>query len=181
MADMSATRILVVEDSEAIRLPVLTALTGQGFEARGLPDGQGLESAVAAFGPDLVVLDVMLPGRDGFELLDVVRRASTAAGVMLTARDTTADRVRGPTAGADGYLVKPFSLSELVARLPSVLRRTRPGGGTVSVGDLEISADAVWVQRGGRPVELTDTERRVLAYLAGHRGRLVSKTQILTA
>jgi two-component system OmpR family response regulator len=177
---MAVSAVLVVEDSEAILLPVLTALRGQGFRVRGRADGRDLESDVASFAPDLVLLDVMLPGRDGFELLEVVRRTSPAAVVMLTARDATGDRVRGLSAGADDYLVKPFAMAELMARVHAVLRRTRPGGAVVTVGPLEISAEAADVRRSGHPVDLTDTERRVLAYLAAHRGRIVSKTQILT-
>ena len=124
----------------------------------------------------------MLPGRDGFALLGVVRQASTAAVLMLTARDTLADRLHGLTAGADDYLVKPFAMAELVARVHAVLRRTRPGGADGgSVGDLVINDDATSVRRDGEPLELTDTERRLLGYLAAHRERVVSKTQILTA
>ena len=123
----------------------------------------------------------MLPGRDGFALLGVVRQASTAAVLMLTARDTLADRLHGLTAGADDYLVKPFAMAELVARVHAVLRRTRPGGVDRAVGDLVINDDATSVRRDGEPLELTDTERRLLGYLAAHRERVVSKTQILTA
>ena len=123
----------------------------------------------------------MLPGRDGFELLSVVRRSSTAAVIMLTARDATGDRVHGLSAGADDYLVKPFAMAELLARVHAVLRRTRPGGSIVRIGDLELSAEAAEVSRAGERIDLTDTERRVLAYLAAHRDKVVSKTQILTA
>lgn len=177
---MSAARILVIEDSDAIRVPVVTVLRAQGFAAEGAPDGNDLEARLGVFHPDLVILDVMLPGRDGFELLAVVRRISTAATLMLTARDELADRLHGLSRGADDYLVKPFAMAELVARIHAILRRSRPGGSSISVGDLEISEDAGVVQRGGRTLDLTDTERRLLGYLAGHRERVVSKTQILT-
>ena len=178
---MDAARILLVEDSEAIRLPVTTALRARGFVVEAAPDGEGLEERLGTFGPDLVLLDVMLPGRDGFVLLPLVRRASRAAVVMLTARDTVADRVAGLGGGADDYLVKPFAMAELVARVHAVLRRTRAGGSTTAVGDLTLDEDATTVRRGARAVELTETERRLLAYLASHRDRVVSKTQILTA
>jgi len=181
MTRVTAARILMIEDSDAIRLPVMTVLTALGFAVEAAVDGADLERRLGAFGPDLVILDVMLPGRDGFALLQVVRRASTAAVLMLTARDTLADRLHGLTAGADDYLVKPFAMSELVARVHAVLRRTRPGGVTVAVGDLVLNDDATSVERGGEPLDLTDTERRLLGYLAAHRGRVVSKTQILTA
>ncbi|HEY5820439.1 MAG TPA: response regulator transcription factor, partial [Propionibacteriaceae bacterium] len=178
---MPAARVLVIEDADAIRLPVVTALGAQGFEVDSRPDGSELETLLGAFGPDLVLLDVMLPGRDGFALLAVIRRTSTAAVVMLTARDALVDRLEGLTHGADDYLVKPFAMAELVARIHVVLRRTRVGGSSISVGDLVIGDDAGSVQRAGLTLDLTDTERRLLGYLASHRERVVSKTQILTA
>ncbi|WP_375425143.1 response regulator transcription factor [uncultured Friedmanniella sp.] len=177
---MAGSRILVVEDAEAILVPVLAALRGAGFAVRGLASGVALEDELTAFGPDLVLLDVMLPGRDGFELLAVVRRSSRAGVLMLTARDTTGDRVRGLSGGADDYLVKPFAMAELVARVQAVLRRVVPGGAEIAVGDLTIADDGAQVRRAGRLVELTETERRVLVYLAAHRGHVVSKLQLLT-
>jgi DNA-binding response OmpR family regulator len=178
---MVASRVLVVEDSDAVRLSVGAVLRSQGYLVTECTDGSDLESVLGQHTPDVVVLDVMLPGRDGFELLDVVRRAGDAAVIMLTARDTTADRVRGLGAGADDYLVKPFAMAELVARVRAVLRRSRPDGGTTEIGELELDEDLVRVTSAGRPVQLTETERRVLAYLVGHREQVVSKTQILTA
>jgi len=178
---VAASRILVVEDNEAIRLAVGTALGALGFGVETAADGHDLEARVAGFGPDLVILDVMLPGRDGFALLEQLRVTSTTAVLMLTARDTTADRVRGLVAGADDYVVKPFAMAELVARVRAVLRRTRPGGGSISIGDLELNNDVTEVTRAGRVVDLTATERRLLGYLASHRDRVVSKIQILTA
>ena len=178
---MEATRILVVEDSEAIRVAVQTALRAQGFTVESQPDGADLEERLARFTPDLVVLDVMLPGRDGFALLPVLRRSSRAAVLMLTARDQLGDRLAGLAAGADDYLVKPFAMAELVARIHAVLRRTQPEGGTIAVADLTLNLDASLVRRAGRTLELTETERRVLGYLAAHRERAVTKTQLLTA
>ncbi|HKX16323.1 MAG TPA: response regulator transcription factor [Propionibacteriaceae bacterium] len=177
---MGGARILVVEDSEAIRVPIVKALSAQGFQVAAAADGSDLEGLLPCLGPDLVILDVMLPGRDGFELLQVIRRTSTTAVLMLTARDALADRVQGLTGGADDYLVKPFAMAELVARIHAVLRRSRPGAGSISIDDLVINDDATLVRRSGDLVELTDTERRLLAYLAAHRERVVSKTQILT-
>ena len=181
MTSVTAARILMIEDSDAIRLPVVAALAAHGFAVEAAADGTDLERRLGAFAPDLVVLDGMVPGRDGFALLGAVRQASTAAVLMLTARDTLADRLRGLTAGADDYLVKPFAMAELVARVHAVLRRARPGGVTVAVADLVLNDDATRVSRDGEPLELTDTERRLLSYLAAHRERVVSKTQILTA
>jgi two-component system, OmpR family, response regulator len=173
-------RVLVVEDAEAIRTAVVAGLGESGFGATGRSDGRTLEDDLATFRPDLVVLDVMLPGRDGFTLLDVVRRHSDAGVVMLTARDAVDDRLRGLHGGADDYVVKPFALAELVARVTAVLRRMGRTPTTVEVGDLVVDAAAGTVLRRGVPVELTATELRLLDYLAAQRGRVVSKGQILT-
>ena len=161
---VTAARILVVEDSKAIRLPVVTALSAQGFELASAANGGDLEKLLPSFAPDLVILDVMLPGRDGFELLRVVRRTSTAAVLMLTARDSLGDRLQGLTGGADDYLIKPFAMAELVARIHAVLRRSRPGGSSISIDDLVINDDATLVQRGGDPLEV-DRDRAAVAWL----------------
>lgn len=178
---MPAARILIVEDSDAIRLAVSTALGAQGFEVDALADGTLLEERLLAGAPDLVLLDVMLPGRDGFALLAQVRRLSRVAVLMLTARDALADRLQGLTEGADDYLVKPFAMAELVARCHALLRRARPGGSETRVGDLVLDEEASRVSRAGAPLELTATERALLAFLAAHRDRVVTKLQILTA
>ncbi|WP_229670382.1 response regulator transcription factor [Microlunatus endophyticus] len=177
---MAVSRVVVVEDSEAIRASVCAALTAQGLEVVGLPDGTELEAVLAGPRIDVIILDLMLPGRDGLELLEVVRRVSTAAVLIVTARDSTADRVTGLMQGADDYLVKPFAMSELLARIQAILRRTRPDAGAIVVGDLEISADGSTVRRGQCVIDLTQTERQVLDYLAAHRDQVVSKLQILT-
>lgn len=177
-----ASRILIVEDNDAIRLALRSALRGQGFEVRESASGENLEQLVAQFGPELVVLDVMLPGgRDGFELLPVIRAHSTAGVLMLTARDTMADRVRGLAEGADDYLVKPFAMVEAIARCQAILRRTGATGSSVTIGALTIADEAAQVSCGGVPVELTGTERKILAQLARQAGRVVSKTQLLTS
>ena len=178
---MAASRILLVEDSTAIRVPVATTLTSLGFDVEAVADGEDLEARLHRSPPNLVILDVMLPGRDGFQLLSLTRRLSTCAVLMLTARDTTADRVRGLTAGADDYLVKPFAMAELVARVRALLRRVGSGGAAVSVGDLTIDADNAEVRHGDRVIDLTQTEQRLLGFLAAQRGRVVTKTQILSA
>ena len=177
----SQARVLVVEDSDAIRAAVLSALRDAGHVVDGAADGSTIERDLETFRPDLVVLDVMLPGRDGFALLDVVRRRTDAGVVMLTARDGLADRLRGLTTGADDYVIKPFVLAELVARVAAVLRRMGRAPSTVEVGDLVLDADSGVAVRGGEQLELTATELRLLCYLAAQRGRVVSKTQILTA
>lgn len=173
--------MLVVEDAEAIRTAVLAGLADAGYGVQGRVDGRALEGDLGTFRPDLVVLDVMLPGRDGFALLDVVRRNSDAGVVMLTARDAVDDRLRGLHGGADDYLIKPFALAELVARVTAVLRRLGRTPSTVQVADLVLDGSAGTVLRGDAPIELTATELRLLDYLAAQRGRVVSKAQILTA
>ncbi|WP_328455993.1 MULTISPECIES: response regulator transcription factor [unclassified Amycolatopsis] len=178
---MNAPRILVVEDAEAIRVAVETALATAGFAVRSLPDGAGLEAELSRARPDLVVLDVMLPGRDGFELLRLIRRVSAAGVVMLTARDGVEDRLRGLGDGADDYVVKPFVLAELVARVTAVLRRTGRTQAAVEIGDLVVDVEGGRVRYGAAEVELTSTEWKLLVYFAQHRDRVVGKTQILTA
>lgn len=181
MDEPTAPRILVIEDAEAIRVPVAAALSTAGFSVRACADGTGLEAELARARPDLVVLDVMLPGRDGFELLRVIRRHSAAGVVMLTARDGVEDRLRGLGEGADDYVVKPFVLAELVARVTAVLRRTGRTRPTVEIGDLVVDVEGGRVRYGAADVELTSTEWKLLVHLAEHRDRVVSKTQVLTA
>lgn len=178
---MAGARVLVVEDADAIRAAVETGLRNAGHEVCCLPDGRSLERDLARFRPDVVVLDVMLPGRDGFALLPVVREASAAGVVMLTARDAVDDRLRGLSGGADDYVVKPFVLAELLARIEALLRRLGRTPSTMQVGELLIDPDAGVVLAGGEPVELTATEFRLVCYLARQRGRVVSKTQLLTS
>jgi DNA-binding response OmpR family regulator len=181
MSIMTKARVLIVEDAEAILVAVESALRDAGFETLGRSDGRAFEHDLHGFRPDLVVLDVMVPGRDGFQLLDVVRRGSTAGVLMLTARDEVSDRLRGLTAGADDYLIKPFDLSELVARVTAVLRRMGRTPSTVQVDDLVLDPESGVVLRAGKRIELTATEQRLLRYLAAQRGRVVSKAQILTS
>ncbi len=120
----AARRMVVVEDADAIREPVVAAFADAGYLAYGASSGEGMEELVEGRRPDLVILDVMLPGdRDGFDLIDVVRTRSDAGIIMLTARDHIDDRLRGLHGGADDYVVKPFRLEELLARADAVLRR----------------------------------------------------------
>jgi two-component system, OmpR family, response regulator len=173
-------RVLVVEDETTMRESIVRTLDRSGYSAQGLPDGAALEETLDGFRPDLVVLDVMLPGRDGFDLLDVVRDRTDAGIVMVTARDALDDRLRGLDSGADDYVVKPFLLEELTSRVRAVLRRRGRTPSTLVVGDLMIDEEAGVATRAGAPLKLTATELRLLRYLAEQRGRLVSKNQILT-
>lgn len=145
------------------------------------PDGDRFEADLTDFRPDALVLDVMLPGRDGFALLQVARARCDAGVVMLTARDSIDDRLRGLTTGADDYVVKPFILAELVARVNALLRRMGRRSSTLTVGDLTVEPDAGLAQRAGTPITLTATEFKLLCYLAENRGKVLTKTQILSA
>ena len=174
--------MLVVDDEPNITDLVATALRYEGFDARVAASGRAALSEVASFRPDLVVLDVMLPDLDGFE----VARRLAAAGerppiLFLTARDSTEDKVRGLTLGGDDYVTKPFSLEELVARVRSVLRRARPDGPPprLAVDDLEMDDDTHQVWRAGTPIDLTATEYKLLRYLLLNSPRVLSKAQIL--
>ncbi|MFE3793972.1 response regulator transcription factor [Nocardia tengchongensis] len=178
---MQPGRILVIEDAEAIRAAVGAGLTAAGHDVLARGDGALLEQDLNTFRPDVVVLDVMLPGRDGFALLDSVRARSAAGVVMVTARDGVEDRVRGLRAGSDDYLVKPFDLTELVARVDALLRRMGKLQRRTVIGDLEVTVDTGTARRAGQELALTATEFKLLAYLAAQRDRVVTKTQILTA
>lgn len=172
-------RVLVVEDSETLREMVSEALTDAGYLADSQPDGNRLEEVLEGFRPDLVVLDVMLPGRDGFALLDVILEWGEVGIVLLTALAGLPDRLRGLDGGADDYVVKPFELAELVSRVGAVLRRRGRLPAAVQVGDLTIDIDAGVASRGDHQLGLTATELRLLAYLVAQRGRIVSAGQIL--
>lgn len=174
-------RVLVVEDYDAIREMVVEALADAGYVSDAQVDGRGLEDVLAAFRPDLVILDVMLPGRDGFALIDVVRDYGDAGIVLLTAKSALPDRLRGLDAGADDYVVKPFDVAELVSRVGAVLRRRGRVPSAMQVGDLVIDVEAAVVSRSGAVLDLTATEFKLLRYLVEQRGRTVSKDQILAA
>ncbi len=178
-----SARVLVVDDEPNITDLVTTALRYEGFEVASAHDGREALAAVDSFRPDLIVLDVMLPDLDGFEvqrrLLD---RGRPTPVVFLTARDATEDKVRGLTIGGDDYVTKPFSLDELVARIRSVLRRVRgsaPVADRLRFADLEMDEDAHEVWRGGRSIELTATEFSLLRFLLMNPRRVLSKAQIL--
>jgi two-component system OmpR family response regulator len=177
---MNPARVLVVEDDDAIRDALLSALESQGWIAHGAVDGEWLEDRLAGFRPDLVILDWMLPGRSGIELAGVVRAFADTGLILLTARDDVDDRLRGFSAGTDDYLAKPFVMAELIARVTAVLRRRGRTPGVIEIGDLLIDPEAGAVVRAGAPVSLTGTEMRLLSFLAEERGRTLSKTQILT-
>lgn len=174
-------RVLVIEDAEAIRVAVETALSEHGHEALARGDGACLDDDLLRFRPELVILDLWLPGTDGFTLLERIRAGSDAGVVIMTARDAIGDRLRGLRGGADDYVTKPFVLEELLARVESVLRRTGALAARHSIADLVVDADAYSVTRAGNRIELTETELRLLEYFAAHPDRVLSKTQLLDA
>ena len=158
------------------------ALRHVGFEVFPVSTGREALDAIPEVQPDLIVLDVMLPDLDGFEVCNRLRREGSKIPVLfLTARDGTEDKVRGLTLGGDDYLVKPFSLDELVARISAVLRRSGldRGGSVLTCADLVLDDDAHRVMRGGVEVALSPTEYNLLRFLLANKGRVLSKAQIL--
>jgi two-component system OmpR family response regulator len=182
--DGSPVRVLVVDDEPALTELLAMALRYEGWEVRSASDGRSAVRTAREFGPDVVVLDVMLPDIDGLEVLRRLRDHSTAVPVLfLTARDAVEDRIAGLTAGGDDYVTKPFSLEEVVARLRGLLRRAgmtaRQQDSTLCVGDLTLDEDSHEVSRGGTPVDLTATEFELLRFLMRNPRRVLSKAQIL--
>jgi two-component system, OmpR family, response regulator len=172
-------RLVVVEDEAAVRQAVLAGLRQEGFAVRGFGDAVDPD-AILAFAPDLAVLDVRLPSGNGFALARRLRDRSTVSIIFLTARDAVADRVEGLELGADDYVVKPFALEELLARIRAVLRRSGRLPSVLEAGDLLVDESEGWATRTGRPLSLTATELRLLAFLVRHRGQALSKDQLLT-
>ncbi|MGH9062868.1 MAG: response regulator transcription factor [Acidimicrobiales bacterium] len=176
-------RVLVVDDEPTITELVSTALRYEGFGVEVAATGRETLARVAEWHPALVVLDVMLPDLDGFEVVRRLRQDGlTVPVVFLTARDATEDKVGGLALGGDDYVTKPFSLEELTARVRAVLRRTGehgPGSARLTFADLELDEDTYEVRRGDQPVELTATEFKLLRYLLLNARRVVSKAQIL--
>ncbi len=177
------SRVLVVDDEPNIVDIVSMALRFQGFEVASATTGAEALAAVAEFRPHLMVLDVMLPDMEGFE---VARRLGAQRAevpiIFLTARDATEDKIQGLTIGGDDYVTKPFSLEELVARIRTILRRTGMAESDTSrlvFDDLELDEDTREVTRAGRPIELTATEYRLLRYLMLNPRRVLTRAQIL--
>jgi two-component system, OmpR family, response regulator len=183
MAQMMVPRVLVVDDEPHITDLVTTAFRYDGFEADQVMSGQAALNSIAADPPDLVVLDVMLPDLDGFEVTRRLRSAGVQVPVLfLTARDATEDKISGLTVGGDDYLSKPFSLEELIARIRSILRRTglaEPESSRLVFEDVELDEDAHEVRRGDAIVDLTATEYRLLRYLMLNPRRVLTRAQLL--
>jgi two-component system, OmpR family, response regulator len=179
---VAEARVLVVDDEANITDLVGTALRYVGFEVATAATGREALERARAFRPELIVLDVMLPDLDGFEVTRRLRSEGLLIPVLfLTARDATEDKVAGLTLGGDDYVTKPFSLEELVARVRAVLRRTGAGetGGRLVFADLELDEDTHEVFRAGEPLPMTPTEFKLLRYLMLNTRRVLSKAQIL--
>jgi two-component system, OmpR family, response regulator len=174
--------VLLVEDDTAVREGVASALVGQGYQVDAVADGTGLAKILETCRPDIAILDVGLKaGPDGFELARQIRATSEIPVVFLTAADRVEDRVRGFDVGCDDYVVKPFSVAELLVRMRALLRRSgRMASSTLQVVDLLIDTSERRAVRNGRPLTLTPTEFDLLATLARTPGQVWSKRELLT-
>jgi two-component system OmpR family response regulator len=176
---MERARVVVVEDEASVRGSVEAALAHEGLAVASFGDRVDA-AAIEATMPDLVILDIGLPGGDGFELARQLRARRDVPIVFLTARDAVEDRLLGFAIGADDYLVKPFAIEELLARVRAVLRRFGRHTAPLEVGDVLVDEHAGVAYRDGQPLGLTPTELRLLAFLARHRGLVLSKPQLLS-
>ena len=179
-------RVLVVDDEEHITELVAMGLGYNGFDVDRASTGRAALESIEKRKPDLIVLDVMLPDLDGFELTRRVRQNEGAGTrvpiIFLTAKDTTADKIQGLRLGSDDYVTKPFSIEELIERVKAVLRRATgegPGEHKLSFADLELDEDTREVWRDGRLIELTPTEYKLLHYLLANARRVLTRDQIL--
>jgi two-component system OmpR family response regulator len=179
----AAARILVVDDEQNIVDVISMALRYEGFTVETASNGREAIAAVEATRPHLIVLDIMLPDIEGFDVAQrLADRGLSVPTVFLTARDATEDKVRGLTMGGDDYVTKPFSLEELVARIRSILRRTgvaQDESSRLTFADLELDDDTHEVARGGRVIDLTATEYRLLRYLMRNPRRVLTRAQLL--
>jgi DNA-binding response OmpR family regulator len=173
-------RILVVEDEPKVAQALRDGLEGEGYEVALEQTGEGAFFRATTEPFDAILLDVMLPGRDGLQILTTLRgRGVTTPVLVLTARDALEDRVRGLDSGADDYLVKPFAFAELLARIRALLRRPRAVDALrLTVADLDIDVVTRHVTRAGRPVDLTAREFELLAYFVKHEGQIVSRDSL---
>jgi two-component system OmpR family response regulator len=175
-------KVLVVDDEANIRTLVASTLRLMEFETREARDGGGALAAIGEFDPDVVLLDVMLPDMDGFEVARRLRKSRHEVPIVfLTARGAVADRVAGLSSGGDDYVTKPFSLEEIVWRIRAILRRTgiKAEQTGLRYADLELSEEAYEVRRGGTVIALSITEFNLLRYFLRNAGRVLSRTQIL--
>jgi two-component system OmpR family response regulator len=176
---MNSMRLLLVEDEPDLVTGLLRALRKEGYSVDSAADGEEGLFKATTIEYDTIILDVMLPKLDGWEVLARLRKTHHTPVLMLTARDATADRVRGLDAGADDYLVKPFDVPELLARLRALIRRAaRESRSELEIADIVIDTKSRTVTLAGEPVTLTAREYVVLEYLALHRGEVISRTAL---
>jgi DNA-binding response OmpR family regulator len=177
--------VLVVDDEPIVREVVARYLAREGHEALEAADGDAARAAIERSEPDLVVLDLMLPGTDGLELCRWIRASSTLPVIMLTARGEEADRIVGLELGADDYVTKPFSPRELAARVRSVLRRSRatpsPGSERLAFGEIELDRTTRDARKRGAEIRLTAKEFDLLWFLASHPRRVFSREQLMAS
>jgi two-component system OmpR family response regulator len=172
-------RVLVVEDEPRLLRSLAKALREEGYAVDTAEAGDDGLFKAETYNYDAVVLDVMLPRLDGWEVLGRLRKQKQTPVLMLTARDATKDRVKGLDTGADDYLVKPFDLPELLARLRALIRRSAGNAHPeIEIGDISIDTRAKIVNKSGQPVTLTAREYSILEYLAQHRGELITRTEL---
>lgn len=172
-------RILIVEDDQALARVLADNLRFSGYEVAHLADGAEVVTKVRTFAPDLVLLDVMLPNKDGFSLLGLIRQGGRTPVIMLTARDQKADKLEGLERGADDYVTKPFDFEELQARIRAVLRRARKMVVRIALGDAEIDFEAFKATRHGKDLKLSRREFDLLLYLAEREGSVVPRSELL--
>jgi len=172
-------RILVVEDDAAVARVLSDNLSFSGFEVEWVANGTAAIGRVRAFSPDLILLDVMLPGQDGFDLCGLIRQGGRTPVIMLTARDQKDDKLRGLAMGADDYVTKPFDFDELQARVRAVLRRSRLEFDILRLGQVTIDLQHFRALKQGSDIHLTRREFDLLAYLAERHGHTVSRNELL--
>jgi two-component system response regulator VicR len=172
-------RILIVEDDTALSRILSDNFAFEGFDVRCIANGDVALGVVREFAPDLIVLDVMLQGLNGFELCRLIRDNGRTPIIMLTARGQKSDKLRGLDLGADDYVTKPFDLEELLARAKAVLRRARPSVQQLALGRVTIDFTRLTATASGMPVHLTHREFEVLQYLAERMGRVVHRDELL--
>jgi DNA-binding response OmpR family regulator len=175
----SKKRILVVEDDRALARVLRDNLTFDGFDVELVANGNLALTRATALNPDLVVLDITLPGRSGFEICGDLRQRGRVPILMLTARGQKADKLRGLDLGADDYMTKPFDLEEFLARVRAVLRRTRPSYDALTMGTVTVDFVSQAALRAGRRLHLTHREYEILQYLAERPGQVVERSVLL--
>jgi two-component system response regulator VicR len=174
-------RILVVEDDPTLRLVLQDNLRSEGYQVDVAPDGVSAVRNTQAVIPDLILLDLMLPDADGFELLPILRQSGQVPVIVLTARTQQAEKVKGLGLGADDYITKPFDPEELLARVRAVLRRVRSSTTRIRLGSVAIDFPTKQAANGNQPISLTHREFELLSYLAEHRDKVVRRSELLRA